>query len=156
MSAAVEYLSNKASGAEIAQHLLRCDADFMPPLSSRVEITDYAQKIASKATRFEAWSDGTLIGLVAVYCNDQEKRIAYITSVSMLREWTGKGIAARLISRCIEHARASGMRQIDLEVESNNAPAIKLYEKNGFIAGKANPPFIGMNLYFKSGEEHAR
>jgi ribosomal protein S18 acetylase RimI-like enzyme len=154
MSAAVEYLSNKASGAEIAQHLSLCDVDFMPPLSSRVAIIDYAQKIASKATRFEAWSGGTLIGLVAAYCNDQEKRIAYITSVSVLREGKGKGIAARLISQCVEHARALGMRQIGLEVASNNTPAIKLYEKIGFVAGKANPPFIRMNLYLKSGEEH--
>jgi ribosomal protein S18 acetylase RimI-like enzyme len=117
---------------------------------------DYVKKIASKATRFEAWSGGTLIGLVAAYCNDQEKRIAYITSVSLLREWTGKGIAARLINQCIEHARGLGMRQIGLEVASNNTPAIKLYEKYGFIASKATPPFISMNLYFKSGEEHER
>jgi GNAT superfamily N-acetyltransferase len=156
MSAAVEYLSNKASGAEITQHLSRCDADFIPPLSGRVEIIDYAQKIASKATRFEAWSGGTLIGLVAAYCNDQEKRIVYITSVSLLREWTGKGIAARLINQCIEHARGMGFRQIGLEVASSNTPAIKLYEKYGFIAGKATPPFISMDLHLKSGEEHER
>ena len=156
MNAAIEYLSNKATGTEIAQHLSRCDADFMPPLSTRVSIMEYAQKIASKATRFEAWSGGTLIGLVAAYCNDQEKRIAYITSVSILREWTGKGIAARLLCQCIEHARVSGMRRIGLEVESNNTSAIKLYEKNGFIAGKATPPFISMKLDFKSREEHER
>ena len=154
MSAAVEYLSNKASEAEIAEHLSHCDADFVPPLSGRVEINDYAKKIANKATRFEAWSGGTLVGLVAAYCNDQEKRIAYITSVSVLKEWMGKGIAARLMSQCIEHAKASGMRQISLEVASDNAPAIRLYEKSGFVAGKANAPFVSMNLYLKSGKEH--
>ena len=90
MQAAVDYLSNKASEAEIAEHLSRCDADFVPPLSGRVEINDYAKKIASKATRFEAWSGGTLVGLVAAYCNDQEKHIAYITSVSVLRNGRAK------------------------------------------------------------------
>jgi ribosomal protein S18 acetylase RimI-like enzyme len=154
MSAAVEYLSNKASEAEIAEHLSRCDADFVPPLSGRVEISDYAQKIASKATRFEAWSGGTLVGLVAAYCNDQEKRVAYITSVSVLKEWMSKGIAARLMSQCIEHAKASGMRQISLEVASDNAPAIRLYEKSGFAAGKVNAPFVTMDLHLKSGEEY--
>lgn len=154
MSAAVEYLSNNASEAEIAEHLSRCDADFVPPLSGRVEISDYAQKIASKATRFEAWSGGTLVGLVAAYCNDQEKRVAYITSVSVLKEWMSKGIAARLMSRCIEHAKASGMRQVSLEVASDNAPAIRLYEKSGFVAGKVNAPFVTMDLHLKSGEEH--
>ncbi|MDO8310644.1 MAG: GNAT family N-acetyltransferase [Sideroxyarcus sp.] len=152
MSAEVEYLSNKASEAEIAEHLLKSDADFVPPLSGRVEISGYARKIASKAMRFEAWSGGALVGLVAAYCNDQEKRIAYITSVSVLREWTGKGIAAHLMNQCIKHAKACGMRQISLEVAGDNTSAIKLYEKFGFVAGKANAPLVSMNLHLKNGE----
>lgn len=140
--------------AVIAEHLSSCDADFVPPLSGRIKISDYAQKIVSTAVRFEAWSGGTLIGLVAAYCNDREKRIAYITSVSVLREWAGKGIAARLMSQCAEYAKASGMRQISLEVASDNCPALKLYEKSGFVAGKMNGMFVVMNLYLKSGEEH--
>jgi GNAT superfamily N-acetyltransferase/2-polyprenyl-3-methyl-5-hydroxy-6-metoxy-1,4-benzoquinol methylase len=152
MSTAVEYLSNKASAAEIAEHLSRCDADFMPPLSGRVEIGGYAKKIASKATRFEAWSGNTLVGLVAAYCNDQESRMAYITSVSVLKAWKGKGIAARLVGQCVGHAKAVGMRQISLEVASDNTPTIKLYEKSGFVPGKTNTPFVTMNLYLKSGK----
>lgn len=153
MSAEIEYLLNKASAAEIAEHLVRCDADFVPPLSGRVDIGDYAYKIASKATRFEAWSDGALIGLVAVYCNDQERCIAYITSVSVASEWAGKGIAANLMGRCAEYAEALGMRQISLEVASDNVPAIKLYEKIGFVPGKENMPFVGMILNLKNEEE---
>ena len=150
----VEYLLNKASELEIAKHLLHCDADFIPPLSNRVDINNYAQKIASRATKFEAWSGDTLVGLVAAYCNDQENRLAYITSISVLREWMGQGIAANLLKQCITHAKDSGMRQISLEVASNNQPAIGLYEKNGFVAGQTNTPFVNMNLYLKNGAEH--
>lgn len=155
MSVAVEYLTNSASEAQIAEHLLCCDADFVPTLSERVEIRDYAQKIASKATRFEAWSNGTLVGLVAAYCNDPETRIAHITSVSVTMVWTGKGIAARLINQCVEHAKAAGMRQIGLEVAADNMPAIKLYEKSGFVADKLNEPFIPMKLKLKNHEQQA-
>ena len=154
MSESVEFGLNKASEAQIVEHLLRCDADFVPPLSDRVEISDYAKKIASKAMRFEAWSGDMLVGLVAAYYNDQEQRTAYITGVSVLREWTGKGIAASLMRRCIDNAKASGMRQISLEVASDNVPAIKLYEKSGFVAGQTNAPFVTMNLYLKSREEN--
>ena len=154
MSVAVEYLSNKASAVEIAEHLWTCDTDFVPPLSGRVEINSYARKIASKAMRFEAWSGDALVGLVAAYCNDQEKRIAYITSISVLKGWTGKGIAVCLMSRCIKHVKAMRMGQICLEVASDNTPAIRLYEKSGFVADNANAPFVTMNLYLKSGEEH--
>ena len=152
MNTPIEFLLNKASTEEVAEHLLRCDSEFVPPLSGRVEMTDYAQKITSKATRFEAWSGGTLVGLVAAYCNDQVKRTAYITSVSLLKAWAGKGIAAHLMSWCVEHVKALGMRQVSLEVASDNTMAIRLYEKSGFVAGKAKALFVTMDLYLENGE----
>jgi ribosomal protein S18 acetylase RimI-like enzyme len=48
------------------------------------------------------------------------------------------------------------MRQISLEVARDNVLAIKLYEKNGFVAGKANVSLGTMNLYLSSGEEDDR
>jgi len=153
MSEKLEFESNRASETEIAEHLVRCDADFLPPLSGRVEIDDYARKIFAQATRFEAWSGGKLIGLVAMYCNDQERRIVYVTSVSVLQEWTGKGIAARLLKQCIGHAEELGMRQVSLEVASDNKPAIGLYQKSGFVVGKPNTPFVAMDLCLKGGGE---
>ncbi len=152
MSATVDYQLNKATGTEITEHLLRCDASFIPPLSERVEIIDYAMKIASKADRFEAWSGDTLVGLVAAYCNDMETRSAHITSVSVLRAWMKKGIAARLLEQCIAYAQASGMHTIRLAVASSNIPAIRLYVKYGFIAGEADTAFTSMYLHLINGE----
>jgi ribosomal protein S18 acetylase RimI-like enzyme len=154
MSASINYLLNQASEAQIAAHLQCCDVDFVPPLSTRVELGDYAKKLASKATRFEAWSDGTLIGLVAAYCNDQASRIAYITSVSVLKQWSGQGIAARLVNLCIQHAKDAGMHKIRLEVAQANTPAIQLYKKNGFTVSQASEPYIDMNLHLTRGENH--
>lgn len=154
MSAEVEYLTNKASAAKIDEHLWKCDIDFVPPLSSRVNISNYAQKIFTKAMRFEAWSGGILIGLVAIYCNNQENHIAYVTSVSVIKEWVGMGIAGNLVSQCIKHMDALGMKQICLEVASGNIPAIKLYEKCGFVVSNPNALFITMSLFLKSGEDY--
>ena len=152
MSVAVEYQVNKASEAEIADHLRCCDANFVPILSQRVDLLSYAQKIANKATRFEAWANHILVGLVAGYCNDQETHVGYITSVSVMTDWTGSGIAAKLIDQCVAHAKITGMQLIVLEVAPDNVPAIKLYEKSGFIAGDLNTPFVPMKLNLKSGE----
>lgn len=154
MSGAVQYLSNKSSEVHIIEHLLQCNADFVPPLSSRVDINSYAKKIANRAMRFEAWSGDTLVGLVAAYCNDRETRIAYITSVSVLKAWAGKGIATRLINQCFEHANALDMQLIRLEVASSNTSAIRLYKKNGFVESRANASFVTMDHYLKSGNEH--
>jgi len=152
MSSVIEYLSNKTSGAEIAEHLRCCDDDFVPTLSARVAIPEYAQKIASKATRFEAWSNDKLVGLVAAYCNDYLTNTAYITSVSVLKAWTGNGIATNLIGRCVAYAKAAGMHYVGLEVATYNIPAIKLYEKNGFVAASLGMPFIPMKLNLNNGE----
>lgn len=154
MKATVEFLIDRASTAQIADHLRRCDAEFAPPLSGRVAIADYAGKIASGATRFEAWSGDTLVGLVATYCNDREARIAYLTSVSVLKAWTGKGIAARLLGQCLEHAKGAGMRRISLEVTRSNAPAVALYGKNGFVADPGNAPVVRMHLVWQDEEQH--
>lgn len=149
MSTVVDFLVNTASESQITTHLLYCGSNFFPALSERVEIPDYAKKIISNATRFEAWSNCTLIGLVAAYCNDHEKGIAYITSVSVLKERTGKGIATRLIDQCIAHAKEVGMQQIGLEVAGANATAIRLYEKRGFVAGKLGDQIVPMTLNLK-------
>lgn len=146
MSGSIEYGLNKAAMAQLVRHLTDCDADFVPPLSERVGIEDYAGKLSGKATRFEAWSGDELVGLVAAYCNDRERCVAFITSVSVLKGWQGRGIAASLVQQCIAHAKASGMRRISLQVASDNLPAIGLYEKCGFVAGEAKAAFVVMDL----------
>jgi len=156
MSKTIEYSLNKASESAIAEHLSRCDAYFIPPLSGRVEISDYAKKITGKAVRFEAWAGGTLVGLAAAYCNDQNKHIGYLTSIGVLHDWTGEGIAARLMARCIEYAKVSGMRRLSLEVACDNMPAIKLYEKYGFVAAKVRATSIDMDLILNGVKDHER
>src|SRR5262249_33599626 len=151
--AVIAFFLNKAGTAQIGEHLLRCDTDFIPPLSGRVEIHDCAHKIGSKATLVEAWSGDTLVGLVAAYCYELEKHIAFITNVSVLKEWSGKGIAGDLLKWCVEHVKAMGMRQVNLKVAIGNTVAIRLYEQNGFVARKRDAPFTTMNLCLKSEDE---
>jgi len=103
MSVAPEINLNKAGAIQIAAHLRACDNMFVPPLSGRVDIDSYAKKIADKSIRFEGWVEGELVGLVAVYCNDGAAPFAYITSVSVLPQWGGRGIASQLVECCIDH-----------------------------------------------------
>lgn len=142
----IEYKYDVASEAEIEAHLTKCDADFTPRLSERVKIFDYSKKIKNNATRFEAWSNGKLVGMIAAYCNDDQRQVAYVTSVSVLRLWTGKGIADHLLGLCIDHIKVLGIARISLEVAQTNAAAIKLYEKNGFTKGKTTGSVVAMNF----------
>jgi ribosomal protein S18 acetylase RimI-like enzyme len=153
MTSSLKILLNEATEADIVAHLQACDIDFVPPLSGRTEINNFAKKILCNSTRFEAWSSGVLVGLVASYCNNRENLIAYITSVSVLREWNRQNIAACLLKQCIAYVKALGMLQIVLEVGRDNKPAIKLYEKSGFVASITDKPFVTMILFLEGREK---
>jgi len=146
MNISIEFRLNKASKAQVVEHLRVCDADFIPSLSQRVKIEEYAEKIEQNAMKFEAWSNNKLTGLVAAYFNGKDKQCGFITSVSVLKEWVGKGIASQLIKQCIKQAEICGMKQLTLEVATNNHSAIRLYEKNNFIVSKVDMEVATMNL----------
>ncbi len=149
MNTRIEFIQNHSDTQTVMRHLFCCDADFIPPLSDRVEIENYAQKIVQQAARFEALMDGELIGLVAAYCNDFEQRVAYITSVSVLPSWQGRGIAAQLITQCIGHCRDQGFASISLEVDGQNLVALKLYTSRGFTFCETRGRKMSMRLNLK-------
>lgn len=151
MSNAVTYRTGRASIAEIAAHLRACDSAFVPPLSGRVDIHCYAYKVTDKGQCFQAEANGELAGLVVAYCNAPDRGAAFITSVSVLPGWQGRGIASRLMEDCIGHVRRLGFTRIELEVDGGNLAAIKLYLKHGFTAMGQPNPMLRMILDLEKG-----
>jgi ribosomal protein S18 acetylase RimI-like enzyme len=139
----LSFRINRATKNDIKRHLIACDKNYKQKLSHRVDIETYANKIFSNATRFEAWSRGYLIGLLAVYCNRIDEKKGFITNVSVLKEALGKGIATILVRRCIDYLVEKKFNKIELEVHLENIPAIELYKKSGFkIKNKRNSSYI--------------
>ncbi|MFN6039379.1 MAG: GNAT family N-acetyltransferase, partial [Bacteroidota bacterium] len=130
MKGEIIYATNRATKNDIEIHLKHCDTNFIPPLSSRLVISDYAGKIVEKSFRFEAWKSEALIGLVAIYFSN--KNNAYITNVSVLPDMEGKGIAKELMNRIFKYAITGGYERINLEVSMYNQKAIVLYRNLGF------------------------
>jgi ribosomal protein S18 acetylase RimI-like enzyme len=124
---------DRASAAQILAHLARCDARFVPPLSVRVDLPAYAARLHDRARRFEAWSEGELVGLVAVYFDGGEGT-AFISNVSVEEGFLGRGIASALVTHAIERAGAAGLCRVRLEVGVASTAARRLYEKLGFQA----------------------
>ena len=149
MSAAPRYELNRALAAEIGVHLRRCDAEFRPPLSARVDIAAYASKLAARAERIEAWDEAELVGLLAVYCNDPNGD-AFISSVSVVPEHSGLGIGKELIRRCIAHCTERRARRIGLTVDPGQHAAIRLYEKSGFAAQASPGPALRMEMLLEN------
>jgi ribosomal protein S18 acetylase RimI-like enzyme len=154
MSGPLTYRSDAASADQLAVLLQRCDASFIPPLSSRVELAAYAHKIASRALRLEAWQGAEPVALLAMYCNDPAGGVAYITSVSVVPGCARRGMASALLAQAIGQARAAGMRQIALEVDANNGAALRLYQKHGFGPTSSGPTIrMSLNLPGKDDNE---
>lgn len=128
----IELHTNRASVSTTIEHLTNCDKSFTTPLSSRVDIDEYSLKLIKNSTRFEAWHGKRLVGLVAIYCNCTEKKVAYVSNVSIDPLFHRQGIARRLINNCFQYLIEDGFNTIQLEVANDNSSAMQLYEKLGF------------------------
>jgi ribosomal-protein-alanine N-acetyltransferase len=127
------YKRGTASKKDIVEHLYRCASNFEPPLDSYTNIEEYGSKIFEHAKTFEAWENNILIGLVAVYYNDMETRIGFITNVSVVKEKQGLGIAHILIENAIDYGKEKNFVQVDLEIKDiNNTKVFNLYKNLGF------------------------
>lgn len=127
----ISYRVQSASPDEILKHLQECDASFVPPLSSRVDLSAYVLKLHQKGIVFEAWDGRVLAGVIAAYFNDAEKR-TFISNVSVMQYYKQHGIASVLLEHCIALARERGYSEIRLEVNKDAVPAVRFYTKHGF------------------------
>lgn len=132
MTNQIIFSRDTATVEQLCEHLDECDDSFIPPLSSRVKIPVYANKLHTETIRFEAWGRQALVGLVASYQNDPNNRHAFISNVSVLTAWRGRGIAGALLDQCIEEATRAHFSVLVLEVSLSQSAAVSLYEQRGF------------------------
>ena len=127
-----EYMLNSSDAKSIERHLYECDKKFIPPLSERVSLQEYSNKLAEHADRFEFWDNTRLVALLAAYLNTPDRQVGFISSVSVCTDFEGRGLGSILLNKCCAHARSKGFRFINLEVGAANIKAINFYIKNGF------------------------
>lgn len=141
----IDITINKSIFFEVNDHLNRCAKNFTPILSDYVNINDYSRKIIQNATRIEAYHDDILVGLIAIYI-DITNKISFITNVSVLEEYTGKGVATILIKKAIQINALKKIDLIRLKVDSENLKAISFYKKIGFQKESINENKLTMYL----------
>lgn len=109
-----------------------CDEDFIPKLSSRVNIGNYCNKLLSKADIISLHLNEKLVGVLAIYLNDFINKVAFISSVCILKEYRGLGFSKILLEKAFDISKEKKFLKIKLEVGKNNLPAITLYKNFGF------------------------
>lgn len=148
MSRPLQRLTDRSDEDAVLAHLTRCDADFTPPLSSRLDLPAYAAKLALRARRLELWDGAQLVGLVALYADALPPADAFITSVSIEAAWRGQGWADQLVSAACDLAREAGLPGVSLEVHCDNQAARRLYERHHFIPGPPQDEILPMRRTF--------
>lgn len=128
----ITYKSNQSTRNDIYNHLCAVDNFFSVPLSARLNIDDYADKLYNYADRLEVWNEKQMIGLVAYYHNTTNNTF-HISNVSVEIEFQKKGIAHNLLSKLIEKARDLCVRKINLIA---NRTMFSFYFRLGFSLGK--------------------
>lgn len=111
--------------------LRRVDQDFIHPLSSKVNLREYAIKLSELAYISAATQGDSIIGMVAMYCNDFENNKAYIPLVAVDSRFRGKHIGRSLMTAAISYAKSNGFKTIGIHTE--NPIALYLYTSLGFI-----------------------
>lgn len=129
----IKLRTKTASECEVLNHLTECGNSFITPLSNRTDLKIYSRKIVENAITFEAWHAHKLVGLIAAYFNDEQKHSGFITNVSVVPDYEGKGIGSQLLLRCLSYSVAEGYREVRLEVDIRQDKAIRLYQKHRFV-----------------------
>ena len=73
--------------------------------------------------------NGKIIGVIGYYILFEDGQI---TTLAVLKEYRGQGIANELMEYAIDSCDQQGCCQLSLEVRVSNTPAINLYQKHGF------------------------
>lgn len=125
-------IETAADQEKIKDLILTFDPIF-PHLREKIPSYDeYAEKLSRYANVAVCKINGETAGLLVFYSNDLETKTAYISLIGVNKKWQGKGISGFLLDYCTEESKKSGMEFLKLEVDLDNARAIRFYLKNGF------------------------
>ncbi len=90
---------------------------------------------------FVACVDGEVVGQLALHTNPNRPRRRHAAGIGMAvrDDWQGKGVGTALMQAAVDLAdKWLNLSRLELEVYTDNEPAIRLYKKFGFqIEGTA-------------------
>lgn len=85
--------------------------------------------------------DGGVTGTAGIEAVGMKYKVRHRAElgISVLKAFWGLGIGRALMTSCIECAKAAGYSQLELKVVAENARALPMYEKAGFVEYGRNP-----------------
>lgn len=148
---------HKPTAEEIGSFLKAVEQDFPVPLSQKVDLKEYAQKLFEKATIFSTYQNGAIASMVAGYTDDLVDNKAYIAIMATRKEARGQGFAGELLDKFLVFSRQKGAKAVHVYAVKENVKAVKVYQKHGFetyeVLNESRPEDLHLIKYFKEKEE---
>lgn len=137
--------------------LLKELGDLLPdPLSDRIDLRAYADKLIQFADLEFAIADHQPIGIVALYANDLINFVSHIPLVSLKKEYHQQGIGKRMMLNAILFAKNKGMKRLWLHVHQENTHAINFYKSLGFFQTETNGQKLKFEIFLESNEQELK
>lgn len=124
---------------EILSLLMRADSIFQPhPLSDKIDLYNYAQKLSTLATHIAAFENSNLIGMTCFYMNNKKTKTSFISVTCIDPDFIGCGLGQQLTIACETYVRGNDYICVEFEVDKENLPSIKMHEKIGYSINREN------------------
>ncbi len=117
----------------IESYVLQYDNDFYEPLSARVDIEAFSQKLSDLSTTFIIYKDSKVAGLICSYFYDPASKTGFITLVHTKHENRGQHLSLYLLDAVKTYAKQNGFEKISLFVSKQQTSAYQLYSRHGFV-----------------------
>lgn len=115
----------------ILTFLKNVDLSFYEPLSQRMIIEDYAQKLSQSAVNIFITHSLKDIAHAAFYISPDKFKI-FISSISVIPDYKNKGVGSFLLSVVENYAIKNKFSIIELEVDFRSNKLKKFYKNNGY------------------------
>jgi putative acetyltransferase len=119
-------------------HHVYMDAENNPFLSYEpmavVDFHPIFEKLLRAACTYLLVDGIQVVGTFALRIQDhRSSHVATLGSFAMHPAFRGRGFGARAMDEIVTLARSNGVRRLELLVETDNARALRFYEKHGFV-----------------------
>lgn len=131
--AGIEVVAGHPQKAVIKDYVLQYDNDFYVPLSARVDIEAFSQKLSDLSTTFIVFKNSEIAGLICSYFYQPETKKGFITLVHTKHEYRGQHLSLPLLEAVKQYAKGRGFESIGLIVSKQQTSAYNLYSRHGFV-----------------------
>lgn len=119
---------------QIYTFLKEIDDSFLPSLSQRVDLKEYAGKLCANGKFLLNIVEGKIVSAIIYYLTEDRKQ-AYIPIVGTIKEYQGKGLGSKLLRVFDSEMLGMKVEEVKMETWLNNH-ALFLYLKMGYCVEK--------------------